>query len=624
MGSLFSIWIVVCPIQSSECSSRNGASTMILFFLGCLQYPTAEDPPKEKLIQDYDQDGFANDVDCDDLRSEVNPEAPEICDNRDNNCDGLIDDDDLSLVTDIIWYKDHDGDGFGDLNATTNACIIPSGHVGNAEDCDDGDADINPDAEEHCDDVDNNCNDLIDDEDPNISSAELIPIIVDEDGDGFGGVDSLSYACNTDNAAPNSLDCDDTNPNIHPNATDYCDGIDNNCDEIIDPFDELVLIFDDGSPEILDITQEIHITEGMELHNCYDTITPVERLGIETSLSWYNHRENAQLLGSVLIYVNNNVEIYDLNIDVTGSFYNEVCSENTCYPGLMCTMDANVLFADGSIKNGFNVEGGNVFVRACNLTIENSDIFNGISERGAGIYVEFGSVDVQNSYITGNQATQGGGIYIKEGSISGENTHISFNHAQEGGGIYTKESTGLLTSMLIQSNTADVGGGCWLMDSTNEFTNVLVNENIAEQGGGIYLSGASLHLLGSMLNNNIASSGGHAWLGNSGSILWENTLGSFAQGGAVWIQSDGALTCSHTDSSSYSGFFSNQHDIGGAINIADLGTFTGIDCDMGVEGQSEDNFETDIALFSEGILIDTQEANNNANILCTQEECNYQ
>ena len=149
----------------------------------------------------------------------------------------------------------------------------------------------------------------------------------------------------------------------------------------------------------------------MELHNCYDSITPVERLGIETSLSWYNHREDAQLIGSVIIYVNNNVNIYDLNIDVTGSFSNEICDENTCYPGLMCTMDDNVLFSNGSIKNGYNVEGGNVFVRACNLTLENSDVFNGLSERGAGVYVEFGSLALQKSYITGNQATQGGGIY---------------------------------------------------------------------------------------------------------------------------------------------------------------------------------------------------------------------
>ena len=201
---------------------------MIPFLLGCLPHSLAEDPPKEKVIQDYDQDGFANDVDCDDLRPEVHPEAPEVCDNRDNNCDGIIDDDDPALETDIIWYEDNDGDGFGNPDSVTNSCIIPSGHVGEAQDCDDANADIHPEADEICDGLDNNCNEIIDDEDPTILSTELIPVILDEDGDGFGGIDSLGYACTTDNAATNSLDCDDTNPNIHPHATDYCDGADNN------------------------------------------------------------------------------------------------------------------------------------------------------------------------------------------------------------------------------------------------------------------------------------------------------------------------------------------------------------------------------------------------------------
>ena len=81
-------------------------------------------------------------------------------------------------------------------------------------------------------------------------------------------------------------------------------------------------------------------------------------------------------------------------------------------------------------------------------------------------------------------------------------------------------------------------------------------------------------------------------VGTCGSKYWkstlENTLGSFAQGGAVWIENGGSLTCSHTDTSQHSGF-SNVHSTGGAINIVDLGTFTGIDCDIGIEGQIEDN-----------------------------------
>ena len=597
---------------------------MIWLILACIPHSLVEDPPKEKLIQDYDQDGFLNDVDCDDLRVEVHPEAPEICDSIDNNCDGIIDDEDPTLVTEQAWYQDNDDDGFGNPDSNIFACLNPSGYVGNAQDCDDDNSEVHPNAIEVCDTIDNNCNSYIDDEDSSIPASELIAIILDEDGDGFGGA-NLAYRCTNEEAANNSLDCDDGNPETHPQASDYCDGVDNDCDGIVDPTDELILIDDDGNPQVIDVDQSILITEGAELHNCYDTISLDEQLGIQTSLSMYNHRENATLLGSILIYVNIDVNIYDLNIDVTGSFSNDICTESSCLPGLMCTMDANVLFSNGSIKNGSSIEGGNAYVRACTLTLENSDIFNGVAQRGGGVYVEYGSVELVNSYITGNHADQGAGIYIKEGVLTGGGTHISFNHAIEGGAIYAKETTGISTSILLQNNTAEFGAGIWTMDGDIEWSSALINDNIATQnGGGLFVSGGSLTLISSSVNTNIAEYGGHAWIDDVGSILWENTLGSYAQGGAVWIEGDGALTCSHTDSSAYSGFFSNNHNIGGAINISNLGTFTGIGCDMGVEGQTEDNFDTDIALFADGILIDTQEANNDANIVCTQDACNYQ
>ena len=41
---------------------------------------------------DLDQDGYSiSDGDCNDLNSMINPNAIEICDELDNNCDGNID-----------------------------------------------------------------------------------------------------------------------------------------------------------------------------------------------------------------------------------------------------------------------------------------------------------------------------------------------------------------------------------------------------------------------------------------------------------------------------------------------------------------------------------------------------
>ena len=71
---------------------------------------------------------------------------------------------------------DLDLDGFGSDSATTIfQCEDPSTstvYVGNQLDCDDNDVNINPNAVEVCDplNIDENCDGLADDDDPNIDS----------------------------------------------------------------------------------------------------------------------------------------------------------------------------------------------------------------------------------------------------------------------------------------------------------------------------------------------------------------------------------------------------------------------------------------------------------------------
>lgn len=88
-----------------------------------------------------------NGDDCDDANSAVNPNAVEICDGVDNDCNNITDTD-ASDATD--WYTDFDGDGFGREGSPERSCNAPEGKVDNAEDCDDGNAEIRPDAMESC------------------------------------------------------------------------------------------------------------------------------------------------------------------------------------------------------------------------------------------------------------------------------------------------------------------------------------------------------------------------------------------------------------------------------------------------------------------------------------------
>ena len=54
---------------------------------------------------------------------------------------------------------------------------------------------------------------------------------LDEDGDGFGNPENAIEDCKTDGYSEQSNDCDDTNPEINPDADEVCDGVDNDCDD---------------------------------------------------------------------------------------------------------------------------------------------------------------------------------------------------------------------------------------------------------------------------------------------------------------------------------------------------------------------------------------------------------
>jgi hypothetical protein len=172
-------------------------------------------------------DGWAaNDEDCDDSRADVNPDAEEVCDEADNDCDGAVDED----VT-TTFYADDDGDGWGDETDTTQACELPEGYLAEAGDCDDEDAAIHPGADEYCDGVDNDCDDVLDNDD----AVDASTWYLDGDGDGCGGEDSTTTACTQPSGyEADATDCDDGDAAIHPGASELCNELDDDCDGAVD------------------------------------------------------------------------------------------------------------------------------------------------------------------------------------------------------------------------------------------------------------------------------------------------------------------------------------------------------------------------------------------------------
>lgn len=166
-------------------------------------------------------------VDCDDSDPFINPLGNEQCDGVDNDCDLLIDDDDdtLDLASTTTFYFDFDNDTYGDETVTTQACVAPPMFVDNDDDCDDGVFEINRDAVEVCDGVDNDCDDDIDDADNDVDPSTTNTWYADFDFDDFGDPAVSQDSCGQPaNYVANNLDCDDTDPDQLAFGPWYLDG----------------------------------------------------------------------------------------------------------------------------------------------------------------------------------------------------------------------------------------------------------------------------------------------------------------------------------------------------------------------------------------------------------------
>jgi len=194
---------------------------------------TAKDDTGTEGPVDADGDGFTEVEDCDDDNAEVNPDADELCNEIDDDCDGEIDESDAVDAT--AWLPDNDGDGYGDRNTdmAIASCEPVSGHVADATDCDDDNADINPAADETCNGVDDDCDNEVDED-----ALDATTWYLDYDEDGYGGFAYKMTTCDqNDGWVDNDDDCDDLDAAVYPGAAEYCNGVDDDCDKEIDEDD---------------------------------------------------------------------------------------------------------------------------------------------------------------------------------------------------------------------------------------------------------------------------------------------------------------------------------------------------------------------------------------------------
>ena len=168
---------------------------------------------------DQDGDGDPNATDCDSTDPEAYHGATEVCDSKDNDCDGKVDESGAAGC--VLYFADSDSDGFG-LTAEF-ACLCDSDALFKATlpgDCNDDDPGVLPSAQELCNLVDDDCDGAVDE--------AFATLGLECDGPDTDECENGVIVCNND---ADGVTCSLEDP---AGISESCNGLDDDCDALVD------------------------------------------------------------------------------------------------------------------------------------------------------------------------------------------------------------------------------------------------------------------------------------------------------------------------------------------------------------------------------------------------------
>ena len=453
-------------------------------------------------------DGYvASSDDCNDADDEMRPGLPEACDEKDNDCDGTVDEDAASTT----WFRDADSDSYGDPDDSVDDCIQPDGYVANSIDCDD--------------------------------TSALEPVHVAEGGTslpdtGDSGVDT-AFA-----ALPGGMD----NPL-------------GSIQEGIDLSNACVFVHTGEYVENIDFTGKNILVLGVD----GAASTTIRGTGTGPVVTFASSESSAAVLRSFTITEGGGVITSTSESSDCG--YRETCTTYTdSYRGGGIYVDGagpslidlvvleNVLpdyaYSELSSTDTLYVYsmGGGIYVANGTPTVTSSLLLLNSADEGGGLWLDGDSnVSVTKTAFGQNDASSGGGV-ASYGSLSLTASGLAFNTASGAGGNFGGAAF-------------SVGGG------TSSFLNVTMYSNIGAGGSGyVGASGtatlsnsiAATNTAGPILDGEVGASVTVAYSdvydgagSNYGSLTDETGVGgnisadpAFSGAGTTWLGSDFQLDAS--------------------------------------------------------------------------------
>ena len=471
--------------------------------------------------EDGDQDGATpcDDVpDCDDTDASLNPW--DVDDDGSSTCDGDCADDDPDVGPDVVDVCGDclDTDCGGDLDADCDD--DGDGYAECRGDCDDTNDWIHPRAGELCDDVDNDCSGIVDDE--CVTCAWSLPS------------DELSIQAAIDLAEVDDVLC------LEPGQHSAQVRIEGTAVHLLGTKGPQYTVLEgNGSSSVIEIegvsagtpsVRGLTITGGQGQYwggGLYVLDSPVT---VEHSVVTGNG--STDVGGGITVRETGGV--YDIvlrDVEVTA---NSSRSSGGADLRSNSTMTIEDVLVTGNYASAFT---GGIALHGATCDVRNLRVLdNHAAWNGGGAYIEGISGTLDQVDVSGNSAGwHSGGIWWT-GSSGATLSHarVTDNSAgTEGGGIYASGG-GEFLGVVIAGNSATSGGGLYASGSGAPLLlgSVVVHGNTAtDGGGGIAVTGSGVDLVDSAISDNEALSGGGLLVSDDGlAIAYSNLWGNLPEG----------------------------------------------------------------------------------------------